>query len=100
MKTRYILLSLFLLPAMILARALTVASWQPPENMTLPAAYNHALGALGGYTNGLYCSETAMDSSRNSWTFTFCTTNVPPEIKWVIIANDGKTYLEQPRPIQ
>jgi hypothetical protein len=99
MKRRYILLSLFIVPAMLFAMPLVVGHRQPPS-LSLPAAYNLALGALGAETNQFYCVQAATYANRDSWTFTFCTTNSTPQVKCVVVDFDGKTHFEPSKAIR
>jgi len=96
MKTRYILLSLLAVPAVLLAMPLMVGK----PSMTLPSAYYHAISAFGADTNQVYCVGANRYSSGDSWTFTFCTTNEPSKVKWVVVDSDGKTHFEEPKAIR
>jgi hypothetical protein len=94
MKTRYILLSLFIVPAVLFAKFLVPYDSTKPPGLVLPAAYEIAAHTLGSATNDFYCSQAGLSTEgRPMWYFTFCTTNTPPKIQTVWVYFDGTTRI-------
>ena len=62
-----------------------------PPALSLPAAYHLALTALGSSTNQLHCVSAGLyGGSSPGWIFTFCSTNTPPQHRWLGVQFDDK----------
>jgi hypothetical protein len=95
MKTRYLLLSLLIVPTILFAMLSVPYDTTKPPSLSLPAGYAFAVGALGEETNQFYCTsaELSADSGALGWRFTFTSTNTPSKSKWVLVTVDGKTQI-------
>lgn len=66
-----------------------------PPTMSLPAAYEHAVAALGADTNQFHCVSAAVTdefTGGGEWYFTFCSTNSKTMPKLIAVGFDGKNY--------
>lgn len=97
MKKRYILFGL-----LTIITAVFAGSYWPWDNsksptLSLPAAYDQALIALGSETNQLHCISAQVSTDfRNDggWRFVFYYTNNPPRSKTVYVDFvDGRTHI-------
>jgi len=101
MKIRYALL-------FILAPATTLFAWifvsadnSKPPTVSLPAAYERALTAIGPATNKFHCISTTIStvySRQGGLCFTFTTPNRPPEVKRVTVDFDGAVHVRDQIP--
>jgi hypothetical protein len=67
-----------------------------PPKISLPAAYELAITALGSRTNEFHCidaSVTTMHSRDGEWYFTFYSTNVQAAPKYVAVEFGGKVIV-------
>jgi hypothetical protein len=94
MKTRYIVLSF----AAITTGAFASLILPPydnskPPTLSLPAAYQLAVSALGSATNRFHCvsANITTDFDAPRWSFTFYSTNTPPKWKCMTVDFGGKT---------
>jgi hypothetical protein len=99
MKLLHLLLLLLVLAfgSMLLTRAAT-SDLRPydnskPPTLSLPAAYQLAVAALGSDTNRFHCvgASIIMDFGAPRWSFTFYDTNTPPRSKCMTVDFGGKT---------
>jgi hypothetical protein len=92
MKTRYILLGLVMLSAVVFAEIGPPYDNSKPPPLPLPAAYQFAVVALGSATNEFHCVSASMtrDFGAPRWSFTFYSTNQPPRRKILTVDKAGK----------
>jgi hypothetical protein len=67
-----------------------------PPTLSLPAAYQLAVTALGSDTNQFHCvgASITTDSGEPRWLFKFFDTNTPPKWKRMTVNFSGKTKLD------
>jgi hypothetical protein len=95
MKLKLLLLISIIITTVVWANLVVPYNNAKPPGLSLSAAYNDALAALGDETNQLHCVSANIESSFSSdgdWLFVFYTTNAKP--KWVTIEFSGKTHVE------
>jgi len=94
MQTRYLLFGLVALATTVFASVLLPPydNSKPPA-LSLPAAYQLAVVALGSATNQFHCvgASITTDFGAPRWSFTFYTTNTPPRWKCMTVDFGGKT---------
>ena len=94
MKTRYILLILLAFTTVVFA-SLVMPPYDnsKPPALSLPAAYQLAVVALGSATNQFHCvgAHITTDFGAPRWSFTFYSTNTPPRWKWMTVDFGGRT---------
>lgn len=88
----------------MLATATTLFAWivvypdnSKPPTLSLPAAYDRALTAIGPATNKFHCMSATIStdhSTKGGWCFTFTTTNRPPDVKWVTVDFDTSVHVK------
>ena len=95
MKTRYILLA-FVTLAFTVYGTIIGPSYDKskPPTLSLPAAYQLAIAALGAATNQFHCvsATISQEISAPAWYFTFCSTNKTPTERWIIVEFGGKVF--------
>ena len=98
MKTRYILLGLLAVATAVFAGSYWPWDNSKPAAISLPAAYDRALIALGSETNQLHCIGAQVSTEfRNDggWQFVFYFTNNPPKRKIVYVDFvGGQTHID------
>jgi hypothetical protein len=96
MKTRYLLLSLIIIPTILFATFVIPYDNSKPASLSLPAGYELAAAALGSATNQFHCISASIstDFGLPAWFFTYCSTNTPPKYKWVTVEFSGKIHIE------
>ena len=94
MKTRCILLGLVVVATTVFA-SLVMPPYDnsKPPAISLPAAYQLAVSALGSATNQFHCvgAKLTTDFGAPRWSFTFYDTNKPPRWKCMTVDFGGKT---------
>ena len=96
MKTRCVLFSLLVISSFAFAGWYIPWDDTKPPTLSLAAAYERAVTALGIATNKLHCISARVSTrnvSTGGWDFTFYSTNKPPKTKYVTVGFDGKAYV-------
>ncbi len=68
-----------------------------PPGLSLPAAYECAMSALGSETNEYHCLDakiTTLFSSEGEWYFTFYSTNASATPKLIAVEFNGKVVFD------
>ena len=97
MKTRYVLLGLLAFSTIVYA---SFVAWPPYDyskspSLSLPAAYDRAIAALGSATNRYHCVRATVSTDYfrdGEWDFIFVTatpTNGTPSQKFLAVYFDG-----------
>ena len=90
---------LLLMVLMALALTAIASLVMPPYDnsktpkLSLPAAYQRAVIAMGTATNEFHCVAAGIttDFGDPRWSFTFCSTNKPVRTRWMTVDFAGKT---------
>jgi len=93
MKMKYILLSLLAFTTIVFASVIMPPyDNSKPPTLSLPAAYNLAIAAIGSATNQFHCTSASIttDFYAPAWSFNFYSTNTPPKHKCFVVVFDGK----------
>jgi hypothetical protein len=94
MKTRYTFLILLAFTTAVFASiVMPPYDNSKPPTLSLPAAYQFAIVALGSATNQFHCvgASITTDFGAPRWSFTFYSTNTPPRWKCMTVDFGGKT---------
>jgi len=95
MKTRFILLVLLAVSAILFAGPAVPYDTTKQPSLSLPVAYELAAKTLGTATNQFYCSGAQLDTDfgKPMWSFSFSTTNTPQHFQSVWVYFDGTARL-------
>jgi hypothetical protein len=98
MKLKLILMLSAVFVAITLCASLTGPPYDKskPPGMPLPAAYEHAIAALGLDTNQFHCVSASITTefSSEGWYFTFCSTNSKVIPKLIVVEFNGKVIFD------
>lgn len=99
MKTTTVLTTTFILAATTLFASFILPPYDKskPPGMSLPAAYQCAVNALGSETNDFHCVSaviTTTFTAEGEWYFTFCSTNKTATPKLVAVEFNGKVVFD------
>lgn len=99
MKRTFILSLCFVLAALSAFASTILPPYDntKPPGLSLPAAYDRALTALGSDTNQFHCLSATIGTEfapEGEWHFSFCSTNskVPPKL--IVVEFSGKVIFD------
>lgn len=95
MKKTFAFLGFATLATTLVATLITPYNNATPPSLSLPVAYERAMGALGSATNQFHCLSATVTTdfgAEGQWQFTFYSTNSRP--KWITVEFNGKIHVE------